>query len=529
MSGALLLGSDIGSGSCKTLLARDDGRVLARADAPYDLRYPQPGWAEYDPGDWYDAFCATVSAVLREVGVDARRIAAVCIVGITHDPVLLDAHGTVLRDAVHFNDQRCVGQVERLRDRWGGHVLERACNEVGTYWTWPQLLWIRENEPGVWSRTAGLLFPKDFVRWRLTGGPPNVTDHIDAAGTLLFDPRGSTWIDAFVDDLELARSVLPEVVDPFERVGAVCSAGARDTGLAEGTPVIAGTTDTAAEMLGMGALHAGQAMLKLASVGRIAFVSDRPTLHEHVLNYRHLIDGAWYPGTATKYAAQAFRWLRGALAPARAAHQRTPRGVAADCAAADGAPADAGLRGMPTYAEMDRWAADVPAGAQGMLFLPHLMGQSAPLWNPRLTASFLGIGFEHHLGHFVRAVLEGVAFGMRDALEAVRALGLDADEFFLVGNGAVSPLWRQIVADVVGRPLTVPRERDAAFGAVLMAGVAAGVLDPEPSSLRRWIGAEAYVEPHPERRETYDSLFGIYRRANAATAAVAGELYDLRR
>lgn len=500
-AGSLLLGSDIGSGSCKTLLATADGAVLARSAAPYELLYPQPGWAEYRPEDWYQAFCTTVRDVLAQTGADPARIEMACIVGITHDPVLLDDSGRVLRPAIHFNDQRTVAQCDDLRERFGDDALRRATNAVGTYWTWPQLQWVRDHEPEVWDRVASLIFPKDYVRWRLVGGDPGITDEIDAGGTLLFDPVQRTWIDPFVADLGLDRAALPRVVDPLEMVGRVSVQGAADTGLAAGTRVVAGTTDTAAEMLGMGAVAPGQAMLKLASVGRIAFVTDAPVSHEHVLDYRHLLDGLWYPGTATKYAAQAFRWLGDALWPDDAVND---------------------------YERMDASAAATPAGADGLLFLPHLLGQSAPLWNPRLTASFLGVGFQHHRGHFTRAVLEGVAFGLRDALEALRGLGLDADAFTLVGNGARSPLWRQITADVVGRTMVVPVERDAAFGAVLMAGMAADSIGRTPDEIRTRVRIETEIVPDPANRARYDDLFAIYRDANVALAPVSGALYDYR-
>ena len=500
MSRSLVLGSDIGSGSCKTLLAEQGGSVVARADAPYELRYPRPGWAEYDPEDWYAAFRTSVRDVIAQVEGAADRIDAICIVGITHDPVLLDDANQPVRPAIHFNDQRTTAQCADLTERFGAAALERAINAVGTYWTWPQLQWIRDHEPEVWRRIRTMVFPKDWVRWRVTGGDPGLTDEIDAGGTLLFDPRGRSWIEAFVNDLGLSHEVLPRIADPFDQVGEVGARAAAETGLRVGTPVLAGTTDTAAEMLGIGGLEPGDGMLKLASVGRIAMVAPAPVPHEHVLNYRHLLPDRWYPGTATKYAAQAYRWLADALWP-------------------DVEPND--------YVRMDAAAASVPPGSGGMLFLPHLLGQSAPLWNPRLKGAFLGLGFEHHRDHVTRAVLEGVAYAMRDALDALFDLGLDAERFQLVGNGARSPLWRQIVTDVVQRPLTIPAERDAAYGAVLMAEIATGGLSRRADAIRARVHVEAEVVPDAARMATYERLFELYREANRSLEHVSGELYDL--
>lgn len=497
-----ILGSDIGSGSCKTLLATPAGEVVARGTSSYALRYPQPGWAEYDPEDWYHAFCHSTADVLAASSVDPADILAVVIVGITHNAVLLGSRGQVLRPAIHFNDQRCIDECQTLADGWGDEIPARTCNGVSTLWTWPQLQWIRKHEPHVWSEIRHILFPKDYVRTRLTGSEPNFTDSIDAAGTLLFDPRNQDWIAPFIDDLGVSHEYLPEVRHPLGEAGAVSRAGSADSGLREGTRVLVGTTDTAAELLTAGAVAPGRLVLKLASVGRIAFTTTSPVLHRHVLNYPHVLDGVWYPGTATKYAAHAFHWLREALW--------------------NGAE-DNGYEGM------DRAAAEIEPGSGALLFLPHLMGESAPLWNPTLTASFLGVGLHHHLGHFTRSVLEGVAFAMRDAWEAVRELGLEGTDVALIGNGASSSLWSQVMADVFGREIFVPAERDAAFGAALLGAIALGALDKRPAALESVVHREVVYRPTPSNAALYQELFAVYREADRATSSVAGQLYEFRR
>lgn len=497
-----ILGSDIGSGSCKTLISTVDGNVVARSAASYSPHYPQPGWVEYRPDDWYDAFCQSARDALAASSVDPAQILSVAIVGITHDAVLLGSRGQVLRPAIHFNDQRCLEELQSLVDIWGDEILSRTCNSASTLWTWPQLEWIRKHRPQTWSEVRHILFPKDYVRTRLTGEAPTFTDTIDAAGTLLFDPRAQEWIAPFTEALGVPGNWLPNARHPLEGAGTVSRSGSADSGLAIGTPVVVGTTDTAAELLAAGAVVPGRLVLKLASVGRIAFTATSPLLHRHVLNYPHILDGVWYPGTATKYAAHAFQWLREAL-----------------------------WKGVDEngYERMDLAAAEIEPGSDGLIFLPHLMGESAPLWNPILTASFVGVGLHHHLGHFTRSVLEGVAFAMRDAWEAVRDLGLDGDRVALVGNGASSPLWSQIIADVFGRPIFVPTERDAAFGAVLLGAIALGALDAQPAALESVVHREALRRPSPSNTDLYDELFAIYRKADKSTGAVAGLLYDFRR
>jgi len=477
-----LLGCDIGSGSCKTLLADENGRVVARASGVYALHYPHPNWAEYNPVDWYTAFCDTTRAVIAESGVAVSAIRAVCIIGITHNPVLLDAAGNVLRPSIHFNDQRSLAQCAALNQKWGGRILQRATNGMGTLWTYPQLAWIKENEPEIWRKTAALLFPKDYVRARLIGDFSPLTDVIDAAGTLLYDPVKQEWIGEFIEELGLNPAVLPQARQPVEQAGTVSKQGAADSGLKAGTPVLIGTTDTAAEMLAAGATHPGQGMLKLASVGRIAFIADQPARHPHILNYPYF-EGLWYPGSAMKFAASAFRWLRESL------WADVPNN---------------------SYEAMDKAAEAVPPGAEGLIFLPHLMGAFAPYWDAHIRGGFVGVGIGHHLGHFTRAVLEGVALGIRHAFEQATAQGFAADELFLIGNGARSPLWRQIMADVMGRALTVPQERDAAYGAVLLAHLGGSKID----TVRPLIQMETTSQPNPSHAALYTELFERYQKAS---------------
>lgn len=498
MAEGYLLGSDIGSGSCKTLLATTDGKVIARGTSQYDLKHPKAGWSEYDPQDWYTAFCTSVKAILAESGIDPKQIRAVCIIGITHDAVLLDSDRQVLRPSIHFNDQRSVEQCERLKAQWGKAILEQATNVMGPLWTWPQLVWVKENEPHIWGKTKTILFPKDYVRQRLTGNSTAYTDTIEATGTLFFNPIKREWIREFIGDFGKLEQ-MPQIRSPFEVVGEVCSTGAEESGLAKGTPVLVGTTDTAAENLAVGAVSSRHGTVKLASVGRIAFISESPARHQHILNYPYF-EGLWYPGTAMKYAASAFRWLREALWEGQSEND---------------------------YEVMDQAAEQTPAGADGLIFLPHLLGQFAPYWNPNLTGGFLGVGIQHHLGHFTRAVLEGVAMGIREALEAMQTLGFDAENLMLIGNGARSPLWGQIMANVLNRKLVVPKERDAAYGAVLMAGRSVGVMPQEISALAQYMVIERELVPD-ENAKIYEELYPIYQAANAMMPKISADLTRFR-
>ena len=497
MSKLYILASDLGSGSCKTVILNHSGQVVASAGAEYPTAYPYPGWVEQNPDDWYTAFAQTTRRVMAEAGITADQIALVGLVAVTHNTVLLDHQDRPLRPCILTFDQRSSEQCHQITARWGNQVQRQARNSVTPLWTWPQLLWVKDNEPEVWSRVKRILFQKDYVRHRLA--PGYVTDSIDAAGTLLFDPVTESWLPDFYGDLGLPDGALPRIAQPTEVVSTVSQQGAADTGLAPGTPVIAGTTDTVAEVFGSGLLQPGQGMVKLASVGRLAVVNPTPIDDPRILNYRHVIDGLWYPGSGTKSAATVPRWLRD------------------------------NLWQQPSFAEMDAAAAQISPGSEGLLFHPHLLGEWAPHWDDRLRANFIGATMRHSQAHFTRAALEGVAFALRDAVEGLAEIGLTYREYRLIGGGSKSQLWSQMVCDVLGETLLLPVEQDAAFGAALITGVAAGFFDLDPASIQPLVKIERRLEPDTRRHVIYNDLFEIYREADRHLSAIAHQLAEFER
>jgi len=495
MSERFVIASDLGSGSCKTLVVDPRGRVVGVAQQEYPTAYLRPGWVEQNPEDWYHAFCATVRAALQHSGVSPTQIAGVGIVGVTHNTVLLDAHDKPLCPSILLFDTRSTAEVQTILDKWGDHVFARTLNDATPVWSWPQLLWIRNNAPEVWQATRRLLFQKDYVRHRLA--PSLVTDVIDAGGSLLFDPVAERWITEFCDDLGVDPAWLPAVVHPLTVVSQVSRQGAQDTGLVAGTPVIAGTTDTVAEVLGSGAVRSGSACVKLASVGRIAVVTPEPVRRPHILNYRHVLDGLWYPGTASKSAASAFRWLRDVLWP--------------------------DLDQPSSYQQMDEAAAQTPPGADGLLFHPHLMGEWAPYWDEKMRADFIGLTTRHTRAHLTRAVLEGVAFSLKDALSELESLGVNAVDIRLIGQGSRSALWSNIVANVLNRPLAIPEQPDAAYGSALITAMGVGLIAPE--ALESLIAIKSRIEPDADAARDYAELFDIYRDADTALRNISARLH----
>jgi len=492
MSHRYVLAGDLGSGGCKSILLDATGRVVASASAEYPTFYPQPGWVEQNPDDWLRAFAHTVRAILAQTGIAPSEIALVGLVAVTHNTVLLDDQDRPLRNCILTFDQRSQAQCRQIVERWGPQVQQQTLNAVTPLWSWPQLLWIKENEPHLWQATRRILFQKDYVRHRLA--PSFVTDTIDAAGTLLFDPLAEGWLPHFCADLGLPTTAWPALVSPLEIVSQISPAEAQETGLAPGTPVMAGTTDTVAEVFGSGLLQPGQGMVKLASVGRLAVVADKPIPDPHILNYRHVLDGLWYPGSGTKSAATVPRWLRDNLWP--------------------------GL----SFAEIDAAAAKIPPGSEGLLFQPHLLGEWGPHWDDQLRANFIGATMRHSQAHFFRAALEGVALALRAGIEGLANIGLPYAEYRLIGGGSKSRLWSQIVCDVLGQPLILPKEQDAAYGAALLTASAAGFFPARPEVIQPLIQLKTTLEPDSERHTLYNDLYAIYLEADQRLIETAHQL-----
>jgi xylulokinase len=498
MRDKFVIASDLGSGSCKTIIMNLYGKVTGSAQGEYKTYYTHPGWVEQEPEDWYTAFCSTVRVVMEQAGVAADQVVGVGIVGVTHNVVLMDEHDTPLCRTILIFDSRSTAQVDSILERWGDEVWTQTLNDISPVWTWPQMLWIRENRPEVWSRTKRILFQKDYVRHRLA--PAYVTDVIDAGGTLFFDPVKETWIEPFCADLGLAPSWLPEVVNPLDVVTEVSPLGSADTGLATGTPVITGTTDTVAEVLGSGAVHPGEAVVKLASVGRIAAVTTEPMHNPKILNYRHVFDGLWYPGTASKSAATSVRWLR-------------------DIAWSEG-------NQETVYTRMDLAASEVPPGSDGLIFHPHLLGEWAPHWDDKMRGSFVGLTARHTRAHLTRAVMEGVGFSLKDALAEMEDLGLKPKDIRLIGQGSKGAVWSYIIANILNRPLMVPEQVDAAYGTALITAMGIGAIEQSTNTLDSLIKMRTMIQPDPEICSSYSTLFEMYRDVDEVLRSIDVRLHN---
>lgn len=493
-----LLGIDLGTGGCKLTLIDAEGTVLGSVFTEYKTHYPRHGWSEQDPEDWYRTFLLTMAELLDETGVSGADIAALAVDASTHNAVLVGKKGEILRPCIMWTDQRSISQVRDLEARRGPEILRITYNKVNPTWTLPQLLWLRENEPSVMDLVERIFFTKDYLRYRLTGTWE--TDHIDAQGSMLFDGAKREWSAELIEELRLPLSAFPAVMSPTAISGRVTRDAARDSGLCEGTPVVVGTSDTAAEDYGAGAIYPGQGIVKMATAGNVNVMSDRPHPTPRGFNYPHVVDGLWYIMGATNSCASANRWTRDTLGQSEI-----------EAAAA---------RGGSAFRLMDEEAARVPVGSDGLFFHPYLLGERSPYFDPYLRASFVGATMSHQKGHFFRAVLEGIAYSLLDSQKVILELGLSFKDFRIIGGGAKSPLWRRIVADVMGVPVMVPSSGDASFGSALIAGVGVGLFPDVVTAAEKCVQFEESIVPNAENHEKYARYFAIYQKIHDQLAPV---------
>jgi xylulokinase len=490
---SFVIGIDTSTTATKALLIDQRGEVRGLGISSYGYQTPQPLWTEQDPALWWDATIAAVRQVRDQAGVDGSEVAAIGLTGQMHGSVLLDDRGDVIRPAILWNDQRTEAECEEIRRRVGAErLIQVTGNDALTGFTAPKLLWVARHEPDNWARVNRILLPKDYVRYRLTDG--YAVDAADGSGTILFDLARRTWSPEVLEALEIKAALLPPVFDGPEVTGTVSASAAQATGLRAGTPVVAGGGDQSANAVGVGAVTPGLVALSLGTSGVVFATTDGPVIDPlgRVHAFCHAVAERWHMMGVMLSAAGSLRWLREALAP------------------------------DTSFADLVGAAAEVPAGSDGLLFLPYLTGERTPHPDPLARGAFVGLTIRHDLGHLTRAVLEGVAFGLRDGLDLMTASGIEAPaQMRASGGGTRSPLWRQILADVLQTEIaTVSTEEGAAYGAGLLAAVGAGwfpsvqeacdaVITVEPSAKPSGLG-EAYLEAYSRYQRLYPALSPVF-------------------
>ncbi|MFP4344834.1 MAG: xylulokinase [Anaerolineales bacterium] len=477
------LGLDISTTGAKALLSDGAGDVVASATNPVSLSTPQPLWSEQDPHDWWDGIVESIRTVLAEAGVEGEAVGAVGLTGQMHGLVLLDEEGAVLRPAILWNDQRTGEQCDEMRTRLGKkHLIQVTGNDALTGFTAPKVLWVQEHEPEVYARAAHILLPKDYVRFRLTG--EYAMDKAGGAGTQLFDLEARDWSTEVVEALEIPEAWLPPTYEGPAVTSEVSPEAGEATGLRAGTPVVGGGGDQAAGAVGVGAVEPGIVSLVLGTSGVVFAATPEPFIEPEgrLHAFCHAVPGVWHLMGVMLSAAGSLRWYRDTLAPDL------------------------------DYDDLLAPAADLPPGAEGLLFLPYLTGERTPHPDPLARGAFVGLTVRHTRAHMTRAVLEGVAFGLRDSFELMQSTGLEIRQVRVSGGGAQSALWRQILADVLDTTLvTVNTTEGAAYGAALLAGVGAGAWESVSAACEATIRVVERTEPRPEVVARYDELYPLYR------------------
>ncbi|MFL6468391.1 MAG: xylulokinase [Pyrinomonadaceae bacterium] len=478
-----ILGLDIGTGGTRAALIDESCKLLATETADHPpFASPNVGWAEQYPDDWWKAATIAIRKIVNRFPADA--IGAIGLTGQMHGSVLLDKNSRPLRPALLWCDQRTQEQCGEITETIGAErLIGLVSNPAITGFTFPKLLWVRKNEPEIWNRLTTVLLPKDYIRLKLSG--EKASDVTDASGTLLFDVRNRKWSDEMLSAFDFDPAILPKVFESVELTGKVSKAGSDETGLQMGTPIVAGAGDNAAGAVGMGITRPGAVSCTIGTSGVVFGVSEKPRLDAkgRIHTLCHAVTGRWHNTGVTLAAGLSLKWFR------------------------------QNFGSSESYDEMSKEAELVPAGSGGATWLPYLMGERSPHLDPNARAAFVGLSASHTHAHLTRAVLEGVAYSLRDSLEIFKELGSAVDSIRLGGGGARSRLWCQIQADVYGQAVkTLEADEGAAFGAALLAGVGIGIWDNVDEACEKTIRIADQFAPEPANVEVYNRQFEKYRQ-----------------
>ena len=495
-----LLGLDLGTTGVKAaLFAADDGRVLSTAFIEYPLFHPHPGWAEQDPADWWQATISAIRTCLVGAvrhNIQPEDVRGIGLSGQMHGVVLLDEHHQVLRPCIIWADQRSEAQCRWITERVGAaRLIELVSNPALPGFSAPKLLWIRDNEPEIFARARLMLLPKDYIRFRLTG--KLAMEISDAAGTCLLDVKQGTWSHEVLKAIELDPALLPPIVAADAICGTITEEVAALTDLLAETPVAGGGADNACGAVGNGVVRSGLALVSIGTSGVVLAHAATPQVDlsgpvPRVHTFNHAVPRAWYLMGVTQGAGLSLRWVRDNIGlPERALERWT---------------------GLDAYELLAKEAEAVPAGSEGLIFLPYLQGERTPHLDAYARGGWIGLTAGHDRRHLIRAVLEGVAFSLKDCFAIIREQGLPIEQVCATGGGAKSQLWRQIIADVLGVELvTTSASEGPAFGAALLAGVASGIYPSIQQACENTVHVLERTAPRSGVEHIYAQAYETYR------------------
>lgn len=491
--GACLLGIDVGTSACKVALFRPNGEVIAQAVHEYPVFYPKPGWAEQNPEDWWAGVCAALRECLRKSDVHPADIAAIGVDGQSWSAIAVDAQGNVLCNTPIWTDTRARAECDQIRARFSEEALFAVCgNPIQPTYTLPKILWYRNHLPEVWQRTAHILQSNSFIVMRLSGAVTQ--DRSQGYGLCCYDMKRGEWDATVAEALGIEPEWLPPLFDCQQVVGRVTETAAELTGLAAGTPVVAGGLDAACGTLGAGVCAAGEAQEQGGQAGGMSLCIDRYAADPRLILSTHVVPGHWLLQGGTTGGGGALKWLREQTCPEL------------------------------SFAQMSDLAESVPAGSEGVLFLPYMAGERSPIWNPNACGVFFGLDYAKTRAHLIRAVMEGVAYALRHNLEVALEAGTQVGTLRAMGGSANSLVWTQIKADITGRPIEVPASDTATtLGAAILAGVGVGVYADFASAVAQTVAVRRVHRPNEALQAVYAQGYAKYRALYAQLAPMMGQ------
>ena len=501
-----LLGIDIGTSGTRAVLLDSTGRVVSSATIEHaPISSLHPGWAEQHPHDWWSAACRAIPECLRRGNTSAAEISGIGLTGQMHGLVMLGSDDEVLRPSIIWCDQRTEDECRAITEKIGAQrLIELTANPAVAGFTLPKIWWVQKHEPEIWARVRSILLPKDYVRFRLTGA--RVIDVADASGTLLLDVVNRRWSVPMMEASHVDENLLPRVFESQEVASHVSEEGARTTGLRAGIPVVAGAGDQAAGAVGMGIVRPGAVSATIGTSGVVFAATASPLLDPkgRIHTFCHAVPNRWHVMGVTQAAGYSLRWFR----------DQFGAGAASE-----------GNAAQDPYDRLMEVASKAPAGANGLLWTPYLMGERTPHLDAHARAALVGLTSTHTRAHVVRAILEGVAFSLRDTFTIFSELKLPVESIRLGGGGARGALWRQIQADVYGMPVDlVEAEEGPAYGAALLAGVGTGVWPSVEKACESAVRVARRVEPEKKNIALMDRQYAAFRKVYPALRDIMHEL-----
>lgn len=504
-----ILAHDLGTTGNKATLFDDEGRLIASTFGGYETVHPQPTWAEQDPNDWWRAVCNATRALLAKSKVASQDIAVVSFSGQMMGCLPVDAAGNPLRPCIIWADQRGIAQAAQLAEQVGEERVYRITgHRISPTYSASKIMWVRDNEPDLFARVHKFLHVKDFIAYRMTG--VFVTDRSDASGMNLYNLEGGAWSDEILNAIGLDPRQLPDIHNSTDIIGEITKEAAEQLGLAAGTPVVIGGGDGASAAVGAGAITEGPAYNYIGSSSWISFAATRPIYDpgRRIFNWAHMVPNMFAPCGTMQAAGGSYQWLQRQICWSESR--------------------EAGETGEDVYEIMNRRAAESVPGARGLLFLPYLQGERSPHWNPKARGGFVGLQVTHTRADLIRATLEGISMNLRTILQSFLDANARIDEVILIGGGAKGVLWRQILADVFGRPTLCPRLLDEAtsLGAAIAGGVGVGLFH-DFSIVKQRIEIVDRHAPNPEAQAIYNRLYPIFLETYTALVPIFDQLHEM--